>query len=168
MSTSKRILIVFDGSEDAWRAARYVAGLADGCPGFEVCVFHLLPGPPPALREHPGAEDPAEERRLSRELQEAAAQWVEENEQKAERMLDEVRMVFQQAGLADGSIKVRVEPDHGEKKTADLYIDAAREESCGTVAIGRTQSHHFAERLFGEAATRLVKKGEGLAVWVVE
>ena len=168
MSGPKRILIVFDGTEDAWRAARYTARMAEGCPGYQACIFHLLPGPPPALREHPGAEDPAEERRLSRELQREAERWIEEHEQQARRELEEVRMTLLQAGMAQQDVSVRVEPDHGEKKPADIYLDAAREESCSTVVIGRTQSRHFADRLFGETATRLVKKGEGMAVWVIE
>ena len=64
-----RILIAVDGSEHSARALRYVGTLLRDARDVQVTLFHVLKPMPRELLEHGGSEDPAEEIRLAKELQ---------------------------------------------------------------------------------------------------
>lgn len=65
-----RILIAVDGSEHSARALYYVGTLLRETRDVQVTLFHVLKPMPRDLLEHGGSEDPAEEVRLAKKLQE--------------------------------------------------------------------------------------------------
>ena len=63
-----RLLVVIDGSDVSIRAARYVGTFIGRRRQFRVCLVHVLPPLPPALREHGGSSNTLEEKRLGMAL----------------------------------------------------------------------------------------------------
>src|ERR1041385_8216873 len=71
-----RILIAVDGSEHSARALHYVGTLLRDTRDVQITLFHVLKPMPRALLEHGGSEDPAEEIRLAKKLQEDQENWI--------------------------------------------------------------------------------------------
>lgn len=65
-----------DGSEHYARALHYVGTLLRETRDVQVTLFHVLKPMPRELPEHGGSEDPAEEARLAKKLQEDQENWV--------------------------------------------------------------------------------------------
>ncbi len=168
MAAIDRILIAYDDSDSSQRLLDYVARLAGGRDDLGFCLFHLLAGPPPEFREHLGAEDPQQERRLAEKIQQRAHAWIREHRPEVEQMLERARGVLIEHGTPAAAIGLRIEPDFGERKLAEACLEAAAQEDCATIAIGRDHSSHFADWLTGRSSSSLVRKAEGLAVWVVQ
>lgn len=166
MKEPVKILMAFDGTDASWRALKYVSGIV--CSGFEFCLFNCISGPPPDLREHRGSEDPEEERRLAEQLKRKAEEWIEAQRKRSEETLDEARNVLLHAGVSKDAIKNRVEFTFGEKNFASLCLDVARQESCSTVVVGRSFRSRLSELFTHHSSTNLLKRGRGLAFWVVE
>ena len=86
-----RILVVLDDSEASMRAVRYAAKFARRRKRFSICLVHVLPPLPPALREHGGSSNSAEERRLDIALRVEQDRWIAAAKERAQESLEASR-----------------------------------------------------------------------------
>lgn len=158
----KKILVAFDGSENAFRAVEYVAGVASGCAGAVVNIYYVERLPDRDL--FPDEASWKERcRGLEAEIRAASARARERLEKAGfapggvtETYLSSCRS----ANRADGSCSL------GTSIALDV-LQAAREGGYGTVVIGRRGVSKQEEFLFGSVSSKIVHHARGCAVWVV-
>lgn len=163
------ILLAIDGSKMSDRAVDHVGDVVRGCTDFKITLLHVL-DVPPALREHPGAEDPDEERRLEEELKDTKQQWMKESEKKLEETLfGPAKKRLEAKGLTGkaATIRTRVTADpHSD--VAAAIVEEAKRGDYSIVVVGRRGKSTLKEFLMGAVAHKVVHNVEGCAVWVVQ
>ncbi|HYW04291.1 MAG TPA: hypothetical protein VFA86_10145 [Gammaproteobacteria bacterium] len=168
----ERLLVAIDDSDAAYRALAYVGRIVGARPGFHVLVYHRLPELPPRLREHGGSSDPERETELGRELGSLIAEWVSSLEARFEPIRRRSHTALIEAGVPDPAIELLLDRDvfPGESLCAAL-IRVARQRGCRTIAVSREHmpaAESVDELLRRHTGDRLVRTGEGFAVWVIE
>jgi hypothetical protein len=173
-AAQKRILLAVDDSRAAHRALQYVGMMIAGRPDFHVVLYHRLPALPPELREHGGSEFPPRETELGRELSQRIAAWVSTLEADLQPTLVELKEELVKCGVAPDAVDFCIDRDVYPGETLAFELRRmARERQCGTIAVAR--EHVPIVDGFGEldgffrhhTGDELVRKGAGVAVWVV-
>lgn len=164
----KRILVGVDDSDATIRALHYLATIIEGRNDFHVCLLHVLPPIPPELLEFGGAEDPEAERQLSEELKRAQAQWLEEAQQAAQPVMQRAQAVLRERGIDPRQIEVAFAEAIHRPDIPQSLLDAAGLRHCGTIVVGRESFPLLQELLHRHVGEELVRKGQGMAIWVVE
>lgn len=161
MNTDK-ILIAFDGSENALRSVSYTAAMA-GC------------------RSDCQVEVVAIERPPDRDLFADDVSWKESCAVKAEALrqsLGRARRLLVEAGLPESAVTTRfVESCRSPlRESRECSINTsialevlrlAEEGGFGTVVVGRRGVSRQEEFLFGSVSSKIIHAAKGLAVWVV-
>lgn len=161
MNTDK-ILIAFDGSENALRSVAYTASMT-GC------------------RSDCQVEVVAIERPPDRDLFADDAAWKESCSIKATALrqsLDAARDMLLQAGLAKTAVNTRfVESCRSPlRESRECSINTsialevlrlAEEGGFGTVVVGRRGVSRQEEFLFGSVSSKIIHAAKDLAIWVV-
>lgn len=163
-----RLLLVLDDSEAAIRAVRYVAQFVGEKKQFRICLVHVLPQLPPAMREHGGSGNPSEERRLDLAMRAEQTRWISAAKKRARKHLEQAGTILNKAAVPDSAIQMLFcEPGEPEE-TADALLGMATECQCHTVVVGR-QSISWLHELFSqEISEELLRKGKGFCIWAVE
>jgi nucleotide-binding universal stress UspA family protein len=160
---AKKILIAVDASDNARRAAAYVASVIAGSPDFSVTLL-TLERPP----ERDLYQDDASHREASqaREAEMLAAQ-------------EAVKAILTGAGVPAGRIDARYvvsckSPKAQGEAACSLgqsialeILDFAKAEGYGTVAVGRRGVSKAEEFLFGSVSSKIVHNAKNCTVWVV-
>ena len=160
-----RILIAVDGSEHSARALRYVGTLLRDTRDVQVTLFHVLKPMPRELLEHGGSEDPAEEIRLAKALQQDQENWVHAESTMEYPILVHALELFGKTGfpLDRATLKFGHEDD-----IAQTILDEARTGGYGTIVVSRHGSNGM-KRFFGGGITdQLLRDASGYTLWVVE
>ena len=147
----RHLLVALDSSENAKRAALYVADLLGGVPGFRVTLLHIVPEP---------SEDYFE-------TGEERAAWIEEHNSGAEKMLQKYREVLMQSGFSEDKVMVRVEIRNCTS-IADSIIEYQKKLGCCTVVLGRRGISKKEEFLYGSTSNKVLHSTKNCAVWVIE
>jgi len=147
----RHLLVALDGSENAQRAALYVADLLGGVPGFRVTLLSIVPEPSEDYFET------AEERTA----------WVEEHSAGAEKMLRNYHEVFIQSGFSEDKVMVRVEVRNCPS-IADCILDDQKKLGCCTIVLGRRGISKKEEFLYGSTSNKILHSTKNCAVWVIE
>ena len=160
-----RILIAVDGSEHSARALRYVGTLLRDTRDVQVTLFHVLKPMPRELLEHGGSEDPAEEIRLAKELQQGQENWVRTESLFESPILVTALELFGQTGFPLDRVTMKF--GH-EDDVAHTILDEARTGGYGTIVVSRHGSNGM-KRFFGGGITdQLLRDASGYTLWVVE
>jgi nucleotide-binding universal stress UspA family protein len=168
MVRDKTFLVGIDDSEATLRTVSYVAETLGPQKGFYVVLLHVLPPIPPELLEFGGSEDPKTEQQLDEQLKKEQAQWLEQVKLAAEPLIEKVKGMFFRVGVtADMITTVFTESIHRPDFVRDL-LETAHKQNCGTIVVGRKSYPTFQEMFHHHVGEELVRKGEGLAIWVVE
>jgi nucleotide-binding universal stress UspA family protein len=162
------LLVVIDESDASKRAVNYVASLVGRRRGFRLCLTHLLPRLPPGLLEFAGTEDPHEESRLDARLKARQRRWVTEARKRAQRVLARANTVLHRAGVPERTLGVQMSEGVMGHSAADRILELARRRRCHTVVIGRKSVSWFRELVRGDLSEELVRRGQGVTIWVVE
>ena len=163
-----RILVVLDDSEASMRAVRYAAKFAGRRKRFSVCLVHVLPPLPPALREHGGSSNSAEERRLDIALRVEQDRWIAAAKERAQESLKQAGMLLRKGGVPGSAVQTLFcEPGEPEE-TADTLLRMANECQCRTVVVGRQSVSWFHELFSQDISEELLRRGKGFCVWAVE
>jgi nucleotide-binding universal stress UspA family protein len=159
----KKILIAVDASENAKRAAAYVAGLVGGAPGFSVALLTLERPPERDLFKDDDAHRAA----------------CAERERGMRAAQEEVSKILVQGGIPAASIDARYvascsspRAEGAEKcslgqSIALEILEYAKETGRGTVVVGRRGVSKAEEFLFGSVSSKIVHNAKNCAVWVV-
>lgn len=163
------VLLAVDGSEKSNRAVDHVGDVVSKCGDFRVTLLHVI-DVPPAFREHPGSEDPDEERRLEAELKESKQQWMKESQTELEKSIfgpAKERLAAKGVTMDNTRIRTKVAAD-AHSDVAAAIVDEAKRGDYGVVAIGRRGKSTLKTFLMGTVVHKVVHNVEGCAVWVVE
>ena len=160
-----RILIAIDGSEHSARALRYVGTLLRDTRNVQVTLFHVLKPMPRELLEHGGSEDPAEEIRLAKELQQDQENWVRTESLFESPILVTALELLGQTGFPLDRVTMKF--GH-EDDVAHTILDEARAGGYETIVLSRHGSNGM-KRFFGGGITdQLLRDASGYTLWVVE
>ena len=168
MDIQKNILICVDNSDSSKQTVAYVAKIVSGKKGVRIRLFHVLQPMPPQLLEFGGSENPQEEEKLEEKQKNAQAEWQRKAEQDAQAGFLRARAILAKGRIPSKSVETQTLCCPGDENLADDIISEALTNKCGTVVVGR---HFFSwlDRIFSyHVADKLIRKGEGLAIWVVE
>jgi nucleotide-binding universal stress UspA family protein len=163
-----KLMIVVDESPASKRAIEYVGKLVSRRRGFHVCLVHTLPSVPPELLEFGGAENPAEEKRLDKNLKISQQQWISKVGKKAQHALDQASAILRNAGLSARILETKQLDPRDKRNTVDEILQLARTCGCTTIVLGRQSLSWLQELIRGDVAEDLVRRGKGLTIWVVE
>lgn len=147
----RHVLVALDSSENAGRAALYVADFLGGVPGFRVTLLSIVPEPSEDYFET------GEERKA----------WIKEHSAGAEKMLRNYREVLIQSGFSEEKVEVRVEVRNCPS-IADCILDDQRKLGCCTIVLGRRGLSKKEEFLYGSTSNKVLHSGKNCAVWVIE
>lgn len=160
-----RVLIAVDGSEHSARALRYVGTLLRDTRDVQITLFHVLKPMPRALLEHGGSEDPAEEIRLAKKLQEDQDSWVRTESVFESPILVTALELFGKTGFPLDRVALKF--GH-EDDIAHTILDEARAGGYGTIVMSRHASNAI-KRFFGGSITdQLLRDASGFTLWIVE
>lgn len=168
MNSHKRILIAIDNSAASVRAARYAAEMIGGGSGFEVCLLHVLEPMPLTLIEVPWTETPEMKKKVEAEWQELRAEWVKKTEQAAQPILEQAQSILCENGIAEQGVETRFANSFGIQAVAADIQEAARAGQYGTIVVGRESYSGFKEFFHHHIGDQLVRKSQGITLWVVE
>lgn len=163
-----RILLVLDDSESAARAVNYVAQFVGRRRQFRICLVHVLSPFPPALQEHGGSSDTAEEQRLDLAMREEQDRWITATKKRAQKSLDQAGIVLRKAGIPRSAVQVLFcEPGEPEA-TADMLLKMAAECKCHTVVVGRRSVSWLHEWFSRDISEELLRRATGFCIWAIE
>jgi nucleotide-binding universal stress UspA family protein len=158
-------LIAVDGSEHSARALHYVGTLLRDTRDVQITLFHVLKPMPRALLEHGGSEDPAEEIRLAKKLQEDQENWIRSESVFESPILVTALEVFGKTGFPLNRVTLKF--GH-EDDIAHTILDEARTGGYGTIVMSRHASRAI-KRFFGGSITdQLLRDAAGFTLWIVE
>ena len=147
----RHVLVAVDGSENAKRAAHYVADLLGGVPGFRVTLLTIVPEP----SEDYFADD--EERKA----------WIKEHSSGAENILNNYREMLIQSGFSEDKVMVRMEV-RSCQSIADCILDDQKKLGCCTIVLGRRGISKKEEFIYGSTSNKILHSGKNCAIWVIE
>ena len=163
-----RLMIVVDESPVSKRAIEYVGNVVSRRRGFHVCLVHTLPSVPPELLEFGGAENPAEEKRLDKNLKISQQQWISKVRKKAKHALDQASVILRNAGLSARILETKLLDPRDKRNTVDEILQLARTCGCSTIVLGRESLSWLRELVQGDVVENVVRRAKGLTIWVVE
>jgi len=162
------ILVAIDGSGPSIRAVDHVGEIVGNCKKARITLLHVV-AVPPAFREHPGASDPDEERRLEEEMKEGKQRWMKETKEELEETLfGPARRRLEAKGASGEGVVVRskmVADPHSD--VASAILDEIKRGGYHVVVLGRRGKSTLKTFLMGTVVHRVVHNVEGCAVWVV-
>jgi len=145
-----RILMAVDDSPASKQEIEYVAGMLDWkSADVRLHLVHVLPPAPGRTEIGEGPHATA-------------------GEEPARELLHRLRKRLLAAGAPDERVDVDVLLLRQETSLVEGLLDAARDQECGTIVVGRNSLAWHRELLHRHPADELVRKAHGFAVWVVE
>ncbi|MBE0599126.1 MAG: universal stress protein [Desulfuromonadales bacterium] len=151
-----KFLLALDCSAHSQRAADYLARLAPALGDSQVVLFSVLTGVPYTEAEMADNPPPAEVHGDVDYQQEITA---------ARAFLEEVRDRLQAAGFAAERLQVQLSPVR--RGIAQDVFDAAVENGCTTIVVGRRGMSRVRKLLLGSVSKHLVHHAGAMTVWVV-
>ena len=161
----KKFLVAVDDSEYALRAVRYVGSVLCNMQDTSVTLFHVLKPMPRELLEHGGSENPAEEVRLTRDLQREQENWVREESAKQLPILGRAAEWLQRSGFPRERVTLKF--GH-EDNIARSILDEARTGGFGTIVVSRHGANSKRRFLGAGIMDELLRTAAGVTLWVVD
>jgi nucleotide-binding universal stress UspA family protein len=157
-----KLLIAIDGSECALKAADYVGKQFSGASDLQITLLHILPYPPAPLWDE--GHIPSEEEKKEREK--AIRKWLLNQNAKVEAVFGRAVGLLTEQGIL---------PIHIEKKSisdsinvADSIIEEAERGGYETLVLGRCGRSASKKFFMGSVTTKILNRGIGAAICVVE
>ena len=164
----QKLLVALDQHSISTELCNYLGKIISGKQDLEISLLHMLPPPPPQLREFRGSEDPDVEEQLDREMDAVSQRWTREAENTARPVFDNAISILTRAGVPPNSIRRIVRQLVNYEDLADDILKLAKESACQTIVVGKSSFPWFKETFHRHLADRLVRKATGVAIWVVE
>lgn len=164
----QKLLVALDEHSISTELVKYLGKIISGKQDLEVCLLHMLPPPPPQLREFRGSEDPGVEEQLNREMDVAYQRWTREAENAARPVFENATSILTHAGVPPNSIRRIARQLVNHEDLTDDILKVAEENTCQTIVVGRSSFPWFKEMFHRHLADNLVTKAIGVTIWVVE
>jgi len=154
----KKILLAVDASPSSMKAVEFVGSLLGGH-GFEVCLFHAIPGLGAVnfeLAEKDNQELP--------DLQLPDA-WVDAFKLKVARMLQDMKVKLVAFGFEAGKVSKKVVS--GVYSRAQAIVTEAEEGGYSSIVVGRRGISRVEAFFMGRVGHEVVYGGKKFTVWIV-
>lgn len=168
MNRTNKFLIAVEESAASLKAVSYISQILRGRTDVHVRLLHVLPPIPPGFLEFGGSEQPQVEQRLSDELRQDQARWIETAKRQAQASLNEARAILIQSGLSPYEVSTSFSSPIHRPDVAHEILMVAEAWQCGTLVVGRHTRSWIREIRSTHVGEELVRKGQGFAIWVVE
>lgn len=170
MDARKRILIAIDDSDASNRAVAYTAWMIGGKKGFRIRLFHVLAPLPSKLMEFGSAEEPKRDRAGEAKRKETHAQWIAQGEKAAQAVFARAKSILRKARIPAHAVETQLFMSGPDEDVATHILEGARASQCSTIVVGRASFSALREifRQHVHVADELIRKAEGLSVWVIE
>lgn len=160
-----RILIAVDGSEHSARALHYVGTLLRDTRDVQITLFHVLKPMPRGLLEHGGSENPGEEVRLAKKLQEDQENWVRTESLFEHPILLTALELFGKTGFPLDRVTLKF--GH-EDDIAHTILHEARTGGYQTIVVSRHASKRMKHFMGAGITDQLLRTASGYTLWIVE
>ncbi|NGZ02062.1 MAG: hypothetical protein CV090_03305 [Nitrospira sp. WS238] len=167
MNRANKVLIAVEESASSLKAVSYVSQILRGRTDVRVRLLHVLPSIPPVYLEFGGAEHPELEQRLSGELRQDQARWIETAKRQAHVSLDKARTILIQSGVSPHDVSTSFALPIHRPNVAQEILKVAQEWDCGTLVVGRHAHSRIRKMGSTDVGEDLIRKGQGFAIWVV-
>ena len=147
----KKILLAVDASENAKRAAEYVAEIIGASPEFEITLLYVV-----RYSEMDIFPD-----------EESWRKKIDQEKHSAYSLLDDIRELIVHKGVRNEIVSQEV-LGISSFSIAQAIMDFQRKGKFGTIVVGRRGMSKAEEFLFGSISNKIVHYAKGCAVWVIE
>ncbi len=151
---SRGVLLCIDPSENALRVADHAGFMLSGT-DVAVTLFHTSRN----LRQFVPEE-------VIEDAPHIQAIWQSRAGEQIRPYMERAKGILTGAGLSEEQISMRIVD--GSRSPADDILKQAREGGYGTIALGRRGVSAIQAFLFGSVTRKILQKGSGLTVWVVQ
>ena len=158
----RRILVAITGSKRSSKTVEYCGKQFSGMSDLSLTLLHVLPSLPPLFWDD-GHILTKEERELRQEVVE---KWLENQKLATEPMFRSAIGILTGEGIKPNQIETKTISDSTDPATS--ILEEARDGGYLTLVIGRSASSRVTELLLGTTTIRIIKRGAGLAICVVE
>ena len=158
----RRILVAIDGSEYSSRVIEYCGKQFSGMSDLSLTLFHVLPNLPPRFWDdgHILTKEEKEAR------QGVVDKWLENRRLATEPMLGNAVEALTRAGIPREQIETKTIPDSTNEVTS--ILEEARDGGYLTLVLGRYGLSWIDEHVLGSTTGKIIHRGAGLAICVVE
>lgn len=153
----KKILIAVDGSDCSFRAVEYCAELFSGVKNVGFTIFHVFTYTPPHIWQF---------NRILKEEKNGFDSWLKNQKQGAESIVKKAEDILHKSGFGSEQIETKIVSD--STNVAGSILEEAKNGYYVSLVLGRQGSHHIKELFLGSTTSRIINRGVGLAIWVVE
>ncbi len=167
MYSSQNILVNVDDTEATNHVVNYVATLIGGKEEFYIHLLHILLLPL-ELVGFSGIGDLFLEQRKVRETSTVQNLWMEKIEKTVPPVFNNARSILQAAGISNQRVQTHFDLASRESDIATHILEAARIYECGTIVVGRRPFSRWKELFSPQVGDEVVRRGTGLAIWVIE
>ncbi|MFB3883806.1 MAG: universal stress protein [Thermodesulfobacteriota bacterium] len=159
----KKILIATDGSEGALKAADFVGEQFAGMEDLQITLFHVSSGVPPELWDdgHILTEEEKTERKA------VLDEWFRNQKLKLDLIFRPAMEKLVSRGISPNQIETRPVSE-SVKNTPECILAEAKSGGYSTLVVGRCGASATAHALLGSTVGKVIDRGRGIAVCVVE
>ncbi|OPY69098.1 MAG: Universal stress protein family protein [Syntrophorhabdaceae bacterium PtaU1.Bin034] len=158
----RKILVAIDGSECAFRAVAYCGDQFSGLEDLSLTLFHVLPGLPPRFWDEGHLLDEQEKRAKEALMN----QWIDSQKKQIAPMFGSAIDILKTKGI--GPEQVETKAIYDSTDVAGTILEEARDGGYLTLVLGRAGFSQVGEFISGSIATKIINRGAGLAICVVE
>jgi nucleotide-binding universal stress UspA family protein len=158
----RRILVAIDGSESASRVTEYCGKQFSGMSDLSLTLFHVLPNFPPRFWDdgHILTKEEKEAR------QGVVDKWLGNQKLATEPMFRNAIETLTRAGIHQEQIEMKTIPDSTNEVTS--ILEETRDGGYLTLVLGRYGLSWIDEHVLGSTTGKIIHRGAGLAICVVE
>ncbi len=167
--TIERVLVAIDADGLSDRTIEYVGRIAAGHDNLHLCLYSRLPGLPPEIGEHGGAENANREQLLDNKQSDDIIRWREQKRREAQPALEDARDALLSAGVFKDAIELESSWDASlGESLAEALKRVARATGCRTIVVARSHLSKLQELVHHHTADALVHAGNGMTLWIVD
>jgi nucleotide-binding universal stress UspA family protein len=156
-------LIAIDGSEGALRAVEYVGQQFARVGDLQITLFHVSPGVPPELWDD--GHILTEEEKAARKA--VLEKWLSNQKLKIESIFKPAAERLVKGGMKPQQIETKPVSE-SVKNIPECILAEAKTGGYQTLVMGRCGLHRTAHALLGSTVSKIVNRGAGIAVCIVE
>jgi nucleotide-binding universal stress UspA family protein len=158
----RRILVAIDGSESASRVIEYCGKQFSGMSDLSLTLFHVLPNLPPRFWD-----DGHILTRTEKEARQGVVdKWLGNQKLATAPMFRNAIETLTRAGIPQEQIEMKTIPDSTNEVTS--ILEEARDGGYLTLVLGRYGLSWIDEHVLGSTTGKIIHRGAGLAICVVE
>ncbi len=158
----RKVLVAIDGSECAFRAVEYCGLQFSGLNDLFVTLFHVLPYMPPQIWDIGHILSPEEKAAQATMME----KWFHNQEERAKPIFQRAMVILRETGIDPRQAETKLITDSID--AAGSILEEARDGNYISLVLGRCGSSGVKELFLGSTTSRIINRGAGLAICVVE